>query len=122
MKITLKLAFIFAIVLTCFTVSERLSAKSLEKKVKTLVVETSAQCGMCKKRLESGLLAVKGVKTAELNMENMQMTIIYKTKHTNEDALKAKINAIGYDANELPANQEAHDALPKCCQKGGHGK
>jgi copper chaperone CopZ len=90
------------------------------KKVKEVVIQTSAQCGMCEERLEKALYKVKGVKSVALNLENKKITILYKTKHTNADALRKVIANTGYDADKVEADKKAYEALPTCCQKGGH--
>ena len=50
------------------------------QKSKTVVFKTSAQCGMCKERIEEVMNFVPGVKYAELNLEDMSLEIKYNTK------------------------------------------
>jgi mercuric ion binding protein len=88
-------------------------------KVKTVTVQTSAQCGDCKSRIEGGLNYTKGVKFAELDMTTKKVTIRFKPKMTNTEALKKVISSIGYDADEVKADPEAIKKLPLCCQPGG---
>jgi periplasmic mercuric ion binding protein len=83
----------------------------------TLTVKTSAKCGMCKMRLEKDLSLAKGVKKATLNLEDKKMTIVYNKKKTNAGKLKKVISMVGYDADEVLADQKSHDALPGCCRK-----
>lgn len=45
------------------------------------------------------------------------MNVVCGKKKTDEETIKKKITLIGYDADELVADQKAHDALPGCCQK-----
>ncbi len=96
------------------------TGKSPEKKSKTAEIEiqTSAVCGMCKERIEHGLAYAKGVKYVELNSETKVVTVEYNTSRTDPDKIRTAISEIGYDADEVMANQEAHDKLPACCQKG----
>lgn len=90
------------------------------QKSKTVVFQTSAQCGMCKERLEGELNFVSGVQLAELNLEDMSLTIKYRTKKTSAEELRIHVSKIGYSADDVKANEEAMRKLPLCCQPGGH--
>jgi copper chaperone CopZ len=83
-------------------------------------IQTSAQCGDCKERIESKLNQTKGVVFAELNSETKVVEVKFKESKTNLDAIKGVIVSIGYDADDQKANVEAQKALPLCCQPGGH--
>lgn len=89
-----------------------------EKKVDTVEIKTSAVCNMCKDRLEHDMAFEKGVKSVELDIDTKVLTITYKTNKTNKEELKMAVTKIGYDADDLMADQKAHDRLPECCQKG----
>jgi mercuric ion binding protein len=93
---------------------------SQEKKSKTAEIEiqTSAVCGMCKERIEHDLAYAKGVKYVELDSETKVVMVEYNTSRTDPDKIRTAISEIGYDADGVQANQEAHDKLPACCQKG----
>ena len=45
------------------------------QKSQTVVFQTSAQCGMCKDRIEESLNFVPGVQFAELHLDDMSLTI-----------------------------------------------
>lgn len=100
------------------------TAFSQEKKSKTqtVVIQTSAECGDCKDRIEEGLNYTKGVAFAELDLESKKVTVKFNPKKITLQAVKEKINAIGYDADEMKANPEAVKKLPACCQPGGMEK
>ena len=91
-----------------------------EKSTATTVIKISSQCDMCKKRIETGLLYMPGVKNATVTVATSTIEVKYKKSKTNLKELEKAIAAIGYDANDLPADTEAYNNLPKCCQKGGH--
>jgi len=80
-------------------------------------LQTSAKCGMCKSRIERDLGLTKGVDKATLRLTDKVVVIDYNPKKTNVEALKKAISMIGYDADEVVANQKSHDRLPDCCQK-----
>ncbi|GGD57249.1 hypothetical protein GCM10011514_21630 [Emticicia aquatilis] len=80
-------------------------------------IKTSAKCGMCKKRIERDLGVSKGIVNSNLNLDDKVVTITYNTKKTSPEKIKEVISKIGYDADEVVADQKSHDALPSCCQK-----
>lgn len=80
-------------------------------------LQTSAKCGMCKSRIERDLGLTKGVEKATLRLTDKVVVVDYNPEKTNVEALKKAISMIGYDAEEVVANQKSHDRLPACCQK-----
>lgn len=92
---------------------------SFSQKAETSVIQTSAQCNDCIDRIEGKLNYTKGVKFAELDMENKKVTVKYSTKKISLQKIKEIIAAIGYDADEVKAKKEDVLKLPKCCQPGG---
>lgn len=89
-------------------------------KTTTVVIQTSAQCGDCKERIEGALNLSKGIKSVELDMESKKVTVVYKNKKTNFDNICKVLNDTGYDADGHKAVPAAVQKLPKCCQPGGH--
>lgn len=106
-----------AIVITVFLMCSYLGNA---QNTKTVKFHTSAQCGMCKNFIEESLSFVPGVQFVELNLENMFLTVKYKTKKLDEVAVKNMVAEIGYSAGDVKANQKAMNDLPKCCQPGAH--
>lgn len=90
------------------------------QKSQTVVFQTSAQCGMCKDRIEEVMNFVPGVQYAELNLEDMSLKIKYKTKKITADKLRKHVAAIGYTADDVEPKEEDVKKLPLCCQPGGH--
>jgi mercuric ion binding protein len=91
-----------------------------KNKFSKVMIHTSAICGDCKSRIEGALKKVKGVKSANLDLETKDVTVTYAPKKVDVPALRKAISQAGYDADEVLANQEAYDNLPMCCRKGGH--
>lgn len=104
---SLLMLFVFA----SFTLSE--GKKEVE-------IQTNAQCGACKGRIEGKLNYVKGIQFAELNLDNKVVTVKFNPKKITELEIKNLISDIGYDADEVKADPVAQSELPKCCQPGGH--
>jgi copper chaperone CopZ len=89
-----------------------------DSKYDTVEIITSANCHMCEERIEHDMSFEKGVKSVDLDLDANVLTIVYKRGKTTEKDLKVALTKIGYDADEMVADQKAHDRLPACCQKG----
>ena len=89
-----------------------------KKNYEEVQIKTSAVCGMCEERIEGNIAYEKGVKKVELDKETKIVTIGFDPRKTNADDLRTAISKLGYDADDVPADRESHDKLPKCCQKG----
>jgi copper chaperone CopZ len=96
-----------------------LNAQEKKPKFETVIIQTSAQCGDCKTRIEDGLNYTKGVKFAELDLISKKVTVKYAPKNISLQQVKEKINSIGYDADDMKANPQAILKLPACCQPEG---
>jgi copper chaperone CopZ len=90
------------------------------QKSQTVVFKTSAQCGMCKDRIEGVMNFVPGVKYAELNMKDMSLSIKYNSKKVTPADLRKRVADIGYSADAVKPKEEDVKKLPLCCQPGAH--
>lgn len=86
----------------------------------TVFIQTSAQCGTCKKKIEHEMAFVKGVKTLNLDVKSRQLMVVYNPKKINTEGLRQTLSKIGYDADSVAADPKAYMKLPECCKKGGH--
>ena len=62
----------------------------------------------------------KGIKSVDLDLETKVLTLEYRTDKTDADKLRTAVSKIGYDADDVKADEAAYQKLPACCQKGGH--
>jgi cation transport ATPase len=97
-----------------------LSSSFLAQKPALVTIQTNAQCGDCKERIETALNQTKGVVYAELNIETKVVEVKYKVSKTDPAILHKVVTSIGYDADDQKADPIAQKALPLCCQPGGH--
>jgi periplasmic mercuric ion binding protein len=88
-----------------------------QAEVATVAIQTSAVCGTCKKTLETAMKSTEGVSFSKLDLGNKVLTVEYDPALTNPDAIRKAVSETGYDADDVPMMQEAHDNLPACCQK-----
>jgi mercuric ion binding protein len=112
----MKLKIISTVIFLCLAALQ-INAQDSKIKIDTVSIQTSAKCNDCKERLEHDMAFEKGVKAVELDSETKVLTIVYKNNKTTVEKLRIAVTEIGYDADEMPADQKAHDRLPACCQK-----
>lgn len=79
-------------------------------------IKTSAQCNMCKERIEKRLKKEKGVYEANLDLETKVVTILYDSLIIKPDKLRFVISSLGYQADDIKADPIAYEKLPKCCK------
>lgn len=82
-------------------------------------IKTSAQCNMCKQRIEKAMAYEKGVKSSALNVKTSILTVVYKPNKTSPEIIRKSISETGYDADTILAKEKAYKNLPDCCKKGG---
>jgi periplasmic mercuric ion binding protein len=122
---TFNLKYLFQIlalvILTLGSVQAQKAPKAPKSpKTATVAILTSANCAQCKTTIETALAKVKGIKQSTLDVTTHVATVVYSPKKLDAAAIRKAISMAGYDADELKADQEAHDNLPACCRKGGH--
>lgn len=100
---------------------------SQTKPVLTAVIKTpNALCVDCKSRIETYLKRHDGVLEITVNYRKAETKVKYLTDRINIEEIKTAIANAGYDADDVPANEDSYKRLPKTCKKfsdgGGHPK
>lgn len=90
-----------------------------QKQAAVINIQTSAQCEMCKEAIEEAFAFEKGVVSSELNEETKIVEVKYKEKKTSPEKLRLSLSKIGYDADDVKADEKAYMKLPTCCKKPG---
>jgi copper chaperone CopZ len=94
----------------------------LKAKIKT----PNALCDACKMRIESYLGRINGMLSVNVNYRRGETTVQYLTDRTDIEQIKTAIANLGYDADDVTANEDSYKRLPKTCKKfedgGGHPK
>lgn len=91
---------------------------------KAVIQVPTVQCDMCKDRIQRYFLKEEGVKSMVVNVKKHEATVQYYTDRTNIENIKTAIANVGYDADDVTANEDSYKALPTCCKKpedGGGG-
>ena len=97
------------------------------KAVQSAKIKTpNALCEACKIRIESYLRRIDGMTFVDVNYRKGETTVKYLTDRTDIEQIKTAIANLGYDADDVTANEDSYKRLPKTCKKfedgGGHRK
>ena len=100
---------------------------SQTKSVLSAVIKTpTALCESCKSRIETYLKRYDGVLEINVNYRKGETKVKYVTERINIEEIKTAIANAGYDADDVPANEDSYNRLPKTCKKvedgGAHPK
>jgi copper chaperone CopZ len=115
------------LVATIGTVGLSIAGLSQTKAVLTAIIKTpNARCENCKTRIEGYLKRYDGVAEITVNYRKGETKVKYITDRINIEEIKTAIANCGYDADDVPAAEDAYNRLPKTCKKfedgGGHPK
>lgn len=94
-----------------------------QKTIEKAIIKTNIYCSHCLKCLTCGsmfqkvLLREKGVQMVTVNEKEMLIEVVYNTKKTDLMKVKTAITRLGYDADDLKADEVAYEALDNCCKK-----
>ncbi len=93
-----------------------------KKGLQTITIKTpTVQCESCKKRVESYMIREEGVHKVVLDYKKKTAKVTYYAERTNPEYIRYGIANLGYDADDVTANEESYKKLPKCCKKPEDG-
>jgi len=85
------------------------------KGAETVVIQTNAYSAKSNDVFKESLPFVKGVKDYKFDEKTSKVAVAYDTKKTNPDAIRAAIAKLGFDADQVKANEKARAKLPVEC-------
>ncbi len=77
----------------------------------------SIQCDMCKGRIEKYLMRQEGVTGVKVDVKKKVTGVTWIKDRTNIENIKAAIATVGYDADDVTAEETSYKKLPPCCKK-----
>lgn len=106
--------YLIIVLMSIFTIS----AHAQEKKNKNAKhqVEVKGNCEMCKKRIEKASYGVKGVKSADWNVDSKQLSLIIDERKTSVEEVENAIAEAGHDTKDVKATEENYSNLHGCCK------
>lgn len=99
------LAFVFVATTSVFAGSQ----------VVTKHFHVKGVCEQCKKRIE-GAAYVKGVRYAEWNIEDEDLTVKYDSTKTSPEVILKSVAKSGHDNELFTAEEEHYEKIAKCCK------
>jgi len=95
-----------------------LAGKAQVKPVEKAVIRTpTVLCDVCKERVEFFMGKEYGVSSVVVNTRKKTTTIVYLTDRTNLPTLQVLIAGLGFDADDIEADEYSFKRLPKACQQ-----
>jgi copper chaperone CopZ len=115
--------FLLAIITLGLQVTAHSQTKGL---ISTKIKTPNALCDACKNRIETYLKRYDGITFINVNYRKGETQVKYLTDRINIEEIKTAIANAGYDADDIPATEDAYARLPRTCKKfedgGGHPK
>ena len=106
---------VFALITSAAT-AQSTEASKAKGNSETIELKVKGVCGMCKSRIELAVYDMKGVKSAEWDIESEVLTVnAKKGKVTREDVAETLARA-GHSNELKKADAEAYKELPGCCK------
>lgn len=102
--------------LVCFlTISANAQIKVKDKAV--ISTPTLQPCDKCKEHIEFFIGKTDGVISVKVDMKRKTVTVAWLTDRTNKEYIKTAIANLGFDADDIEAEEYAYKRLPACCKK-----
>jgi copper chaperone CopZ len=78
-------------------------------------IKVWGSCGMCKSKIEKAAKSA-GAKSATWDVESHMLVLSYKSDKTDLKKIQESIAKVGYDTQDVTADNAAYDALHGCCK------
>lgn len=88
-----------------------------KKPVVVQIKTPQAQCVECKTIIEKFMKVEEGVAKVVVDFRKKITTITYLPDRTNLENIKTAIANLGFDADDVTANEEQYKRLSICCKK-----
>jgi periplasmic mercuric ion binding protein len=101
---------------TCFfMIAGNAQIKVKDKAV--ISIPTVQNCEKCKEQIEFFISKTDGVISVKVDLKRKTTTVAWLTDRTNKEYLKTAIANLGFDADDIEADEFAYKRLPACCKK-----
>jgi len=100
----------------CGAAKARAEDPKLEVKgAETIVIQTNAYSAKSNDIFKESLPFVKGVKDYKYDEKTSKVAVAYDPKKTTPDAIRAAIAKMGFNADQVKADEKARTKLPAEC-------
>jgi periplasmic mercuric ion binding protein len=84
---------------------------------KAVIKTPGVSCDLCKDRVEFFVSKEYGVSTVRCDIRKKTTTVTWLTDRTNLETIKVAIANLGFDADDIEAEETAYQRLPKECKR-----
>jgi copper chaperone CopZ len=82
----------------------------------TIVIQTNAYSSKSNDLFKENIPFLKGVKDYKYDESSYKIAVAYDPKKTNPDAIREAIAKLGFNADQVKANEQARAKLPAECK------
>ena len=90
------------------------TTSSVQPPLQQISFRVSGLCEMCKERIETAAMSVKGVKSATWDMDSKMLKVTCEGNVKPLSIHKA-VAKVGHDTELVKADDAVYKALPECC-------
>jgi copper chaperone CopZ len=94
-----------------------ISFAQFKKPVTVQIKAPQAACIECKDKIEKFMKYEEGVAKLIVDIKKKIITVTYLSDRTNIENIKTAIANLGFDADDVTANEETYKRLPMCCKR-----
>jgi len=82
----------------------------------TMEFKVWGQCEMCKERIQTTMMGLKGVNSANWTIESQKLTVAFDPEKVSVEDMKKSLAKVGHDTEEFKATDKAYKKLHSCCK------
>lgn len=82
-----------------------------------IVIKSTVECALCKKNVEASLGKVKGIRKVSADFSKKEITVAFNPRRISADEIKKKLAELGYDADDIKANNRMTQMLKHKAEK-----
>ncbi|MBX9783437.1 MAG: copper chaperone [Chitinophagaceae bacterium] len=98
-----------------------LSFAQFKKPVTVQIKTPQAACAECKDKIEKFMKYEEGIAKIVVDIRKKITTVTFLSDRTNIENIKTSIANLGFDADDVTANEEQYKRLPICCKRVADG-
>ncbi len=107
--------FLLGAITSCLFMVSAAQVKVSDKAIISL--PTLQNCDKCKDQIEFFISKTEGVTAVKVDLKRKTATVSWLTDRTNKEYIKTAIANLGFDADDIEAEEYAYKRLPACCKK-----
>jgi|688.fasta_scaffold811568_1 copper chaperone CopZ len=101
--------FLSVLALICINASANAQSR-------TDTIYAKGNCGHCQERIETTVMAIKGVSATSWDPTFSRLVCTYDAALTNNTAIQKVIASVGHDTDMFRADDKVYKNLPGCCK------